>query len=100
MDRYALIDSTDDGLFEGLEVMTHEGRLKSSQLVEDAPQRPDIAFVAVGLFEPNLGTGVVGSTCLCTSHAVGSNDGHVHVCELDLALVLGEEDVGGLDVPV
>jgi hypothetical protein len=80
--------------------MTNEGRLLNCHLIEDASQRPNVAFSAIRFFLPHLWTGIVGSASLSASHSTGGDNRHIHVCQFHLRLVFGEEDVGTLDIPM
>ena len=81
---------------EGGEVLSFEGHPQSAQLVDETPQRPHIALVAVLLPTPNLRRSVVGRPRLSGTEPVLGQLRDVHVSEL--GHILGEEHIGTFDV--
>lgn len=69
-----------------------------SHFVEHAAQRPDVAFVVIGLLVPHFRRGVVGCARLGDCELIDQVFGHIQVAHLRNALV--EENVGRLDVSV
>eukprot|EP00964_Phaeocystis_antarctica_P029280 scaffold16501_cov72-Phaeocystis_antarctica.AAC.6 len=71
------------------------------QLVNDASERPDVAFVAADTTVPHLRADVDRASIVALARLVGlvNHDGAPQVTNLDDA-VLGDEDVGWLDVTV
>lgn len=86
-------------LIQSLHVVGTKRRHKSTHLVEDAAQRPDVTFGIVRLVAPNFRTGIVRSAGLSVAESLLNNFRDVEVTKLCLH-VLEQEDVGTLHVSV
>lgn len=70
---------------------------KGAHFVKDASETPNIAEVVIWLVLPNLGTGIVWSSCLSREESSLGNFRDVEISELDDA-ILGDENVGAFDI--
>lgn len=99
--RDRVIDAPRYLAVEPLDGLGAEGRLLRTELVDYAPEAPDVAFLVVGAVLPDLGRRVIGRPRLRVRHLVLLDDfGHIQVAEQDLLLVLADEYVGRLQVSV
>jgi hypothetical protein len=54
-----------DILVESLHIRRHKRWSETAHLIDNAPERPDVAFVVVGLIPPNLWASIIGCSRLC-----------------------------------
>jgi hypothetical protein len=92
---------------EGVVVRSHEGRVASKGLIQHDRERPDIngradVLIAAGLFRGHIVRATRDVACACQLLlriiAVALNDAEVDHLRLDPSLVVGNENVVGLDV--
>lgn len=93
-----VVDSRLDLLVKTLCVLGSEWGLEHAHFVQDATQGPDVTFIIIRFFVPDLGGGVVRSSGLSHGEGVLQVLGHIEVSNFGISVV--EEYVGGLDVPV
>ena len=78
--------------------------MEHDHLVDDASERPDVAFVRVRLVSPHLRARIEWSSCLCVIEAVFTGyfgDVEVHKLRCDSTVgVAAEQNVGCLDISV
>ena len=79
--------------------MWGDGYLEGAHFVEDAAEGPEVGAVAVGLVVADLGGEVEGGADAGDGGGVLEYLGDAEVADFE-GVVLGEEDVGGLEVPV
>lgn len=91
-------------VIESFHALSPKGRIQSTHFVNDAAETPHVAFVVIGLFLPNFGTGVVRGACLRVKHPILSYFTHVQVSHLVGAIrvleYIGWLEVSMKDVPV
>ena len=95
---HLLVFADHDLLEEFIGSVGSEGRPQHGHLIENATQRPDIAFVVIGLFVPDFRRGVIGSTGLGDGELVDEMFGDVEVS--DFCDFIMKEDVGWFDISV
>ena len=76
---YFLIRPFDNFLVQPVHVFGSEWGFKSSHLVNDAAERPDVGFGVIGLILPYLGTGIVRGSGLRVEQSIFSYFRHIHV---------------------
>lgn len=75
-----------DAVVETAHAFGAKGWVQRAHLVDDTAERPQVALVVIRFLLPDLGTGVVGGSCLRIKHTVLRNLTHVEIAHFENAI--------------